>query len=149
MVKKNNWGFPADFSPHRYKVDKRSPFPTKNPKINQFVVKSLLESNCKRFRKSAIREKFNQILKRSWKKLIPITDATKAINTKSKRESVTSFLHLCLNHIWAPGQWHVCIPKSLRLFIAFASEKHISRTRRATNEPLHYRLQYHLSKHNY
>ena len=31
----------------------------KIPKINPFVVKSLLESNCKGFRQSAIREKFN------------------------------------------------------------------------------------------
>ena len=29
------------------------------PKINPFVVKSLLESNCKCFRQSAIREKLN------------------------------------------------------------------------------------------
>ena len=28
-------------------------------KINPFLVKSLFESNCKRFRKSAIRENFN------------------------------------------------------------------------------------------
>ena len=57
--KKNNWAFLADFTPHRYDVNERSHFPTKNPKINPFVVKSLLESNCKRFRKSAIRENFN------------------------------------------------------------------------------------------
>ena len=31
----------------------------KNPKINPFVTKSLLESNCKRFRQSAIRKNFN------------------------------------------------------------------------------------------
>ena len=31
----------------------------KNPKINPFVAKSFLESNCKRFRQSAIRENFN------------------------------------------------------------------------------------------
>ena len=30
-----------------------------NPTINPLVVKSLLESNCKRFRKSAKRENFN------------------------------------------------------------------------------------------
>ena len=56
---KNNRASLADFSPYRYEVDERSRFPTKNPKINPFVVKSLLESNCKRFRQSAIRENFN------------------------------------------------------------------------------------------
>ena len=40
----------------------------KNPKINPFVVKSLLESNCKRFRQSAIRENFNLKLETQLKK---------------------------------------------------------------------------------
>ena len=57
--KKNNCAILADFSPYRYEVDERSHFPTKNPKINPFGVKSFLESNCKRFRQSAIRENFN------------------------------------------------------------------------------------------
>ena len=55
----DNWAIPADFNPQRYEVNERSHFPTKNPKINSFVVKLLLESNCKRFRQSAIRENFN------------------------------------------------------------------------------------------
>ena len=41
------------------KSTKEAIFQQKNPKINPFVAKSLLESNCKRFRQSAIREKFN------------------------------------------------------------------------------------------
>ena len=53
----------------------------KNPKINPFVVKSLLESNWKRFRQSAIRENFNLKPKTQLKKLIPITEATIPINT--------------------------------------------------------------------
>ena len=53
------------------KVNERSHFRTKNPKINPFVVKSLLEANCKRLRQSAIRENFNlkpetQLRKRSF-----------------------------------------------------------------------------------
>ena len=56
--KNNNWALLANFSPYRYELDEKSHFPTKNPKINPFVVKSLLESNCKRFRQSAI-ENFN------------------------------------------------------------------------------------------
>ena len=53
----------------------------KNPKINPFLVKSLLESNCKRFRQSAIRENFNLKPKTQLKKkLIPLTEATIPIN---------------------------------------------------------------------
>ena len=38
---------------------KETIFERKNPKIDPFVTKSLLESNCKRFHQSAIRENFN------------------------------------------------------------------------------------------
>ena len=41
------------------KPTKEAIFQQKKPKINPIVVKSLLESNCKRFRKSAIRKNFN------------------------------------------------------------------------------------------
>ena len=53
----------------------------KKPKINPFVVKSLLESNCKRFRQSAIGENFNLKPETQLKKLILITEATIPINT--------------------------------------------------------------------
>ena len=33
-----------------------------------------------------------------------------------KKEAVTSFLHSCLNHIWAPGRRHECNPKKLKTF---------------------------------
>ena len=58
--KKNNiWAILADFNPYRYEVNEKIHFSTENHKINPFVVKSLLESNCKRFRKSVIRVNFN------------------------------------------------------------------------------------------
>ena len=41
------------------KLTKNGHIPTENSKINPFVVKSFLMSNCKRFLKSAIRENFN------------------------------------------------------------------------------------------
>ena len=41
------------------KSTKEAIFFTENPKINPFVAKSLLESNCKRFGQNAIRENFN------------------------------------------------------------------------------------------
>ena len=59
VKEKKNGAILADFSPYRYEVNERCHFSTKNPKINPFVVKSLLESNCKRFRESAIKENIN------------------------------------------------------------------------------------------
>ena len=41
------------------KSTKEAIFQQKNTEINPFVVKSLMESNCKRFGESAIRENFN------------------------------------------------------------------------------------------
>ena len=49
----------ATFSPCRYEVNKKSNIPMRNSKINPLVVKSLLESIFKRFRKSVVRENFN------------------------------------------------------------------------------------------
>ena len=40
------------------KSTKRSIYQQKKTKINPFVIKSILESNCKRFRKSTVRENF-------------------------------------------------------------------------------------------
>ena len=57
--KNSNWAIAADFNAYRYEVNERSYFWTKNPKMDPFVAKSLLESNCKRFHQSAIRENFN------------------------------------------------------------------------------------------
>ena len=48
----------ADFSPCRYDDNEARPTPTETPQLNPFVVKSVLESNCKLFRKSGIRENF-------------------------------------------------------------------------------------------
>ena len=41
------------------KSTKKGKIPMRNFKINPLVVKSLLESICKRFRKSAVRENLN------------------------------------------------------------------------------------------
>ena len=52
----------------------------KQPKINPFVIKSVLESNYKRFRKIEIRENFNLKPETQMKKLIQTTEATISIN---------------------------------------------------------------------
>ena len=50
---------PADFNTRRYEVDKTRHISTKNSKIKTFVVNSVVESNSKRFRNTALRENFD------------------------------------------------------------------------------------------
>ena len=90
--KNNKLAIHADFSPYRYEVNERSNFSTKITKINPFVAKSLLESNCKRFRQNAIRENFNLKHETHLKKLIPITTVTIPTNTMKKERSCNQVL---------------------------------------------------------
>ena len=57
--KNNNWAFLQILVHTDKKSTREAISQQKNPTINPLVVKSLLESNCKRFRKSAKREIFN------------------------------------------------------------------------------------------
>ena len=57
--KKQKWAINADFSPQTHDNTETRVIPSKNPKINPVVVKTILDSKRKRFRKSAIRENFN------------------------------------------------------------------------------------------
>ena len=50
------------------KLTKRGIFQPKNSKKNAVVVRSVLDSNCKRFRDTALREKFNLKPKTEMKK---------------------------------------------------------------------------------
>ena len=95
--KNNNSAILEDFSPYRYEVNEKSHFP-KKPKIDPFVVRSLLESNCKRFRKNAIRENFNlepetQLKKNSFQEPRQLY----SLIQRDKREPVSHFLPLYLN----------------------------------------------------
>ena len=63
-----------------------------------FAVISLLESNCKRFRKSAIRENFNLKPETEMEKLIPTNDATFFTNTAEMKGSCIHFPLLCHNN---------------------------------------------------
>ena len=74
------------------KSTKKSQIATKDSKVNPFVVKSLLESNCKRFRKSAIRGNFNVKPETEMKKLIPTNDATFFTNTVEMKGNCIQFL---------------------------------------------------------
>ena len=55
------------------------------------MTKSLLESNCKRLRQSAIRENFNLKPETQPKKIIPLTEATIPINTMKQKRSCNEF----------------------------------------------------------
>ena len=57
---KHKWAIPERFSPWTHDDDGRRHI-LKKPEINPFVVKSVLNTFCQRFRKSATRENFNKI----------------------------------------------------------------------------------------
>ena len=70
VVKKyNNWAILADLSPYRDEIREISHFLTEKPKINPFMIKSLLETNYKHLRQNAIRENFNLKPKTQLKKI--------------------------------------------------------------------------------
>ena len=81
-------------------------------KNNTVVNKSVLDSCCKRSGDTAIPKNFN--LKPATRKKNSFQYSWQLYPSIqwSKREAVASFLHLCLNNIWAPGQRHVCISKN-------------------------------------
>ena len=73
------------------KSTKKSQITTKNSKINPFVVKSLLESNCKRFHKSSVREHFSLKPETELEILIPPNDAFFFTNTAEMNGSCIQF----------------------------------------------------------
>ena len=81
LKKKNKSANHAEFSPCRYEVDEARHISTKNSKNNPVVVKTVLHSNCKNFRDTALPQNFNLKPEIQIKKHIPITEATKTINT--------------------------------------------------------------------
>ena len=72
---------------------KRGIFPSKNSKIHPFEVKSDLESNCKRFRNTALWDNFSQ---KTWptddNKVNRINDASIFTKTKKRKRSCIPFL---------------------------------------------------------
>ena len=54
----------------------------KNSEKNAVVVKSVLDSDCKRFRDTAMRKNVNLKPETQMEKLIPTTEATILINTR-------------------------------------------------------------------
>ena len=96
--KNNNWALLADLTPSGYEVNEKSHFLPKNPKIKPFVVKSLLEPKCKRFRNSAIRENFDLEPETQLKKnSIQEPKQLYSIIQRDKKEPVSHFLPLYQN----------------------------------------------------
>ena len=79
---------------------KKAIFQQKNHGTSPFVIKSVLESNCKRFRDTAIREIFNWEPDPQMKKTHSNNEATLFTNTMNK-SSVSNFPLLCIiRHYW-------------------------------------------------
>ena len=68
------------------KTTKQGPFRKRDSKFNSFVVKSILEPNCKGFSKNAIRENFSLIPDPHMKKLNTFNQATVFTKTMEKKK---------------------------------------------------------------
>ena len=53
---------------------------------------------------------------KTWNKANKTHSSNEGNYTHQYKEVLTSFVYLCLNIIWAPGQWHECISKKSRFF---------------------------------
>ena len=123
------------FSPYSYCNDETWHFSAKKSKIKPFVVKSVLDSNCKRFRRSTTRENFNLKADAQKIKTHSINDAIIFTNTMKKGEEypisfsyvLTTFQHQVQDLY--PSQ-------TSNFFLVCPRYKHIFGTSRATNEQL-------------
>ena len=149
-IKNSIWAILADINPNRYEVDERSHFLTKNRKINPFVVKSLLESNCKRFRQSAIRENFNLKPKSQLKKTLSTNGGNYTHHYIEVKENL---LAVSFFYVWTIFE-HQVIDMYASQKIPRFSQSSQARTRfQARSGPptsiCINKLHWNLSKHNY
>ena len=85
---KQVWAFLANISQYRWEVNEKSHIPLENFKINPFVIKSVLESNCNRFRKSAKGQNFNQKLEAQKEKTHSNISANYTYQYKEMKETL-------------------------------------------------------------
>ena len=101
------------------------------------MVKSLLESNCKRFRKRAIRENFNLKPETQLKK----THSNNGGNYTHQYKEVKEKLEpVSFDYLWTIFEHQVNdinASQNFEDFLVFAGQKYISGARRATNEQVH------------
>ena len=84
--KNNNWSLLADFSPNRYEVNEKAFFERKTPKS----IHSLSNNFWNPIANVSVKEQYKTsiyIMKHSWKKFIPITEATIPIKTMKWKKS--------------------------------------------------------------
>ena len=134
---KQVWAILADISPYRWEVNENSHIAMKNFKINPFVIKSVLEPNCKRFRKSANREKFNQKPQARKKKLNPKSQLTTPISTMKWKRSWSQFPSFMSEQFLSTRSKTYMHLKNFKFYLIFAVRKQTSGTTRATNEQVH------------
>ena len=146
---KHIWAIFKNFRLYRHEVKQKSHIPTINLKTNPFVIKSVLEYNCKRFCNSAIREDFNVKPKTRMKKFFYERKQLYPSIQWSKREALANFFHLCQNKSWAPGQRHVCISKTSWFFYSSQARNIFQSKSRPPTSMCNYRLLFCLSKHTY
>ena len=134
----HNLSIHADFPPCRYEVDELRHLLTKNSKKIPVLVKSLLNSNFKRFRDTAIRENFQLKLKKQMKKTLYKNKGNYIHQNKEvKRNVVASSLYLCLNNIEHEVK-NMYASQKVQVSSSFAGQKQTSGTRRATNRQVYY-----------
>ena len=86
----------------------------------------------------ALRKKFQSKPEPKMKKLIPVNYLSLFTNTLKKSRSVSNFLHLRLNIIWAPGPGLLWISKNSSFFLAFMCQKLVYTIRRNPHKQLQY-----------
>ena len=110
----------------------------KNPKLNPFVIKSILETNCKRFLKKQKEKTSIYNVKHSIQNTFQQRRQLYLSIQWSKRKAASCFSTLCLNNFGAPGQRQRCISNNSNFFLVLAVQKHTSDTHSATNEKMPY-----------
>ena len=113
---KHNCGLLAVCCPCGYDDDETRHIPLKNSANHAFLVKSVLEFNCKLFRGTAYNNTPNNNRTHIWKKPIPTNLAVKFANTSKKKRSVSNFFRLYLNNYWGHCPKLVCISPRVQFF---------------------------------
>ena len=124
----------TNFNPWRFEVDKTWRIRNRNCKFIPFVDKSVLESNCKSFRNTTIRESSNLQYDHTCKIFMPMNDvATLSRAMKKKKKLFPScLLFLSLEHLSTNSR--TCLNlEEIRFSIIFAGQKHNSGTSSAIN----------------
>ena len=62
------------------------------------------------------KRKTRNLQPKTWNKAEKTHSSNEGNYTHRYKEVITSFVHLCLNIIWTPGQWLECISKKSRSF---------------------------------